>query len=338
MRLHSGARGGRKLRGYRRFLLVAAAAVAGGALASGVLAPSGHSSAGARVAASPCAGLPGVYGTACQKDLQACQALPASQARIKNLCLTEIDSGFHALFQALHACGSLPAASRATCQAAEKQALAALQAQAAQATKSAGGGTGGGGGGGGGSTTTTTTTTTTSGSPPPPVSGRSADAAPVAGTVLVNGAPLTAGKSIPVGATVDATNGTVTLTSVSPTGAIQSAQFHSGVFQLKQARNGVTDLVLEGGDFGACSTKGPRRLAAAPSSTAVVRQLWGNGKGSFETDGRYAAATVRGTLWDTQDRCDGTRIVVQRGIVSVLDRVRHATVTVTAGHSYLAKR
>jgi hypothetical protein len=267
-----------------------------------------------------------VYGTACRKDLQTCQSLPASQASIKSQCLTAIQTGFHALYLALNSCGKLPASSKASCLAVEKQALAALQAQAAAVAKPPGGGGGGG-----------STTTTTSGGPAPPVSGKSANAAPVTGTVLVNGAPLTQGKSIPVGATVDTTNGTVTLTSVSPTGATQSAQFHSGVFQLKQAKHGVTELVLKGGDFVTCSKKG-RRLAAAPPSTAVVRQLWGNGKGSFQTTGQYAAATVRGTIWDTQDRCDGTRIVVKAGVVTVLDRVRHTTVTVTAGHSYLAKR
>jgi hypothetical protein len=89
----------------------------------------------ARAAADPCAGLPGAYATACQKDVQACQSLPASQARLKNLCMTEIQTGFHALFLALNLCGSLPASSKATCLAAEKQALAALQAQAAAAAR-----------------------------------------------------------------------------------------------------------------------------------------------------------------------------------------------------------
>jgi hypothetical protein len=302
--------------------LAVAAAALSGAFAGGVLAASGQSSALARAATDPCAGLPGAYATACQQDVQACQSLPASQARLKNLCMTEIQTGFHALFLALNSCGSLPASSKATCLAAEKQALAALQAQAAAAARPPGGGS---------------TTTTTSGGPAPPVSGKSADAAPVTGTVLVNGAPLTKGESIPVGATVDTTNGTVTVTTLSPTGATQSAQFHSGVFELEQVKNGVTELVLKGGDFATCSTKGPRRLAAAPPSTAVVRQLWGNGKGIFETEGRYAAATVRGTIWDTQDRCDGTRVVVKQGVVAVLDRSHHTTVTVTAGHSYLAK-
>jgi hypothetical protein len=46
---------------------------------------------------------------------------------------------------------------------------------------------------------------------------------------------------------------------------------------------------------------------------------------------------VRGTVWTTTDYCDGTLVSVQRGVVSVLDLVRHKTVTVTAGHSHFAK-
>jgi hypothetical protein len=37
------------------------------------------------------------------------------------------------------------------------------------------------------------------------------------------------------------------------------------------------------------------------------------------------------------DRCDGTLTVVQRDTVAVNDFVRHITVLVHAGHSYLAK-
>ena len=62
------------------------------------------------------------------------------------------------------------------------------------------------------------------------------------------------------------------------------------------------------------------------------------GDGVFlDHDGRYAAATVRGTTWLTEDRCDGTLIVVKRGVVTVLDKVRHKTITVTAGHTYLVR-
>jgi hypothetical protein len=37
-----------------------------------------------------------------------------------------------------------------------------------------------------------------------------------------------------------------------------------------------------------------------------VRQLWGNAHGNYTTKGRYGSASVSGTIWLTQDRCNGT--------------------------------
>jgi hypothetical protein len=70
---------------------------------------------------------------------------------------------------------------------------------------------------------------------------------------------------------------------------------------------------------------------------AVLGKLWGNGKGKFRTNGKYSAATVRGTIWLVEDRCEGTFTKVTRGTVQVRDFRRKKTVTVKAGHSYLAR-
>jgi ferric-dicitrate binding protein FerR (iron transport regulator) len=59
--------------------------------------------------------------------------------------------------------------------------------------------------------------------------------------------------------------------------------------------------------------------------------------GQFATKGRYSSATVRGTVWTTSDRCDGTLTTVQRGTVAVFDFGTRKTITLHAGHSYLAK-
>ena len=56
----------------------------------------------------------------------------------------------------------------------------------------------------------------------------------------------------------------------------------------------------------------------------------------FRTRGGNSVATVRGTAWYVEDRCDGTLTRVSKGSVSVYDRGRHRTVVVRAGHSYLA--
>jgi hypothetical protein len=46
---------------------------------------------------------------------------------------------------------------------------------------------------------------------------------------------------------------------------------------------------------------------------------------------------VRGTVWITADRCDGTLTTVRRGRVTVRDFRRRRNVVVRAGKSYLAR-
>lgn len=186
----------------------------------------------------------------------------------------------------------------------------------------------------------TTTGKAVSPPPPPPVKGQSFDAAPFSGNVLIDGKPLVAGELIPFGSIIDATNGTVTLVSIGPTGQLQSASFAGGVFQVLSTATGATELVLTGGDFSVCkksrSTTARGAKPKAKPDTTVVRSLWGNGHGSFTTKGRYAAATVRGTVWHTSDRCDGTNVTAQTGVISVLDLVTGKTIVLTAPSSYLA--
>jgi hypothetical protein len=101
--------------------------------------------------------------------------------------------------------------------------------------------------------------------------------------------------------------------------------------------NGMTDIVLRGGDFGACSATG-RKASAAARKRPPVRSLWSSDKdGRFRTHGRHSVATVRGTSWVTTDTCAGTRTTVKEGAVSVRDLRRGTSVLVRAGHSYLAR-
>ena len=152
--------------------------------------------------------------------------------------------------------------------------------------------------------------------------------------------PLTGQTEIPVGSQVDTTHGMVKLIAGLGGGKTNSANFNDGLFKIRQnrAKNAFMTLVLQGGNFGIC------RRARALSALGVdakrkrqVRRLWGNGKGRFTTRGRYSSATVRGTHWLVQDRCDGTLTRVLRGIVKVQDFRRHKTVNVRAGGTYLAK-
>ena len=108
-----------------------------------------------------------------------------------------------------------------------------------------------------------------------------------------------------------------------------AADFFGGAFVIREPKKqAVTQLWLAGKDPRSCKAKTPR----------VVRQLWGDGKGRFQTRGRYAAATVRGTKWRVADRCDGTLVTVARGVVAVRDFGLGRTVLVRPGQSYLARR
>lgn len=146
----------------------------------------------------------------------------------------------------------------------------------------------------------------------------------------------------PIGTLINATNGRVTLTIVDAQGTVQSADFYEGVFVItQQATDGTLVLTLTGGDFTSdCSASAKRALSATSPPKGggkSVRHLWGDGKGKFRTSGRYSAATVRGTKWLTDDRCQGTLVFVESGIVDVLDLILQRTFTLTAGQSYLAQ-
>ena len=153
------------------------------------------------------------------------------------------------------------------------------------------------------------------------------------------------GATVPTGTTVDARQGTVTLTAaVDTAGTEQSAEFSGAQFVVDQANAAapVTRIVLKGGDFTACPKFKTSRVTPFGAFTAKarrpVRSLFGSGHGSFRTQGRFAAATVRGTIWQTDDYCDRTVVTVKRGLVAVRDLHTGRTVEVPAGHSRTIRR
>ncbi len=188
---------------------------------------------------------------------------------------------------------------------------------------------------------------------PPPVLAHTGNVAPVSGTVLVKVpgtsrfVPLSTLQQIPFGSVIEATHGTVSVTTAEPGGKTQTGEFFEGEFILRQGPNGIVIAELTGGNFSVCPTKRERshiaRAASAPASAAsasgshVVRKLWANAHGKFSTKGNYAAGAVQGTEWLTEDLCDGTYIKVTRDKVAVTNLVNHRHVEVTTGHHYLAK-
>ena len=206
-----------------------------------------------------------------------------------------------------------------------------------------------------------------------PVLGKTANATPVSGVVFVKpprgksldvagrgpaGAAaaagpgfvrLTAATQIPVGSEINSLHGSLKLvTATGNKGKTQNGTFRGAIFKMTQASRGaskglVTLSLVESAFNGAptyaiCTAKGK----AADASTAAVNSkvlqlLHASAHGKFRTSGRYSAATVRGTIWTIADRCDGTLTHDVTDSVSVTDFVRHKTIVLHRGQSYLAK-
>ncbi len=220
-----------------------------------------------------------------------------------------------------------------------------------------------------------TFTTAMSAPPPPPVLGKTVNATPVSGLVyiklphgkpasdvevndaLIKGqgfVPLTEPRQLPSGTQIDARGGTLDLIAAPAKkhGKQQMITLSGALIGFSQSRTGLTKglttiSLLENAFPGAPSyarcpkAQADESLAHAASSSpssAVVQSLHAkDNHGQFKTRGRYSSATVRGTAWQMSDLCDGTLTSVQRGTVSVFVFATRKTITLHAGHSYLAR-
>jgi CSLREA domain-containing protein len=171
---------------------------------------------------------------------------------------------------------------------------------------------------------------------PPPVAGETVNVSRARGTVKIKlpGSDeffeLEDGQQVPVGSTFDTSKGRVNLQAAGS----QRAWFYQGVFRLGQGKGAkpLSTLTLTG----RLNCGGGGKANAAQKRKK--RRLWGDGKGRFRTKGEFSSATVRGTRWLVEDRCNGTLTRVTQGRVAVRDFVRKRTVIVRAGRQYLAKR
>jgi len=191
-----------------------------------------------------------------------------------------------------------------------------------------------------------------------PGSGHSARSARADGR-LVKGQgfiPLTQARQVPVGSEIDARRGTLQIVAASPRKRhTQQARLSGGVFSVGQAGTGrdkglATFTLKENAfpgapSYASCGIGKQARMAGTSAPGAQDAKLGpkvlqtltaSDNHGSFRTTGRYSAATVRGTQWVTEDRCDGTLTKVKRGKVSVLDFHTRTTITLRAGQSFLA--
>jgi hypothetical protein len=180
---------------------------------------------------------------------------------------------------------------------------------------------------------------------PPPVLGESFSVARRSGDVIVRYpgrrrrgqvVHLQGSGPFPVGTVIDSRRGRVRLESSRGGKGLHRGVFRSGIFKVKQPKKkgGVTDIVLRGGLFG-CTAKTAGNKAQA-SVLSRRRRLWGRGRGSYRTRGLYSSGSVRGTIWLTQDTCQGTLTLVIRGVVVVHDFTTGEDIEVRAGHRYFA--
>ena len=208
-----------------------------------------------------------------------------------------------------------------------------------------------------------TFTTPKAAAPAPPSLGKSFTGS-ATGLVLIeiNGKflPITELSKIPNGAIINALHGTLTLNTAGIGGTqhatlaakkgkkkpkkpqTQTGKFGGAVFKVTQDHSGKATLALvEGAKFkgaptyASCTTKKGKAVAAGVSSK-TLQLLHASAHGKFRTKGRYSAATIRGTIWTIADRCDGTLVHAIKDTVTVDDFVRHKTIALHPGHSYLA--
>jgi hypothetical protein len=179
---------------------------------------------------------------------------------------------------------------------------------------------------------------------PPPVVGKTVNIGVRTGRIFIKIPPsktfieLKDPRQIPVGTTIDARKGRVNLVSAADNkGSTQLAWFYSGVFKVLQNKGSkpITTLKLSE-TLAKCTNK--EATAASLAAKKKSRRLWGEGKGTFRTQGNYSAGTIRGTRWLTQDTCAGTLTKVTQGSVLVRDFKRKKNIVVRAGKSYLARR
>jgi hypothetical protein len=107
----------------------------------------------------------------------------------------------------------------------------------------------------------------------------------------------------------------------------------SSVFRYEGVAAGQIRLALVGGAFSS-----GRRYRGTAGAAKPARRIWGSGKGRFSTTGRFAAAGVRGTIWEMADYVDGSLCTDKQGLVTVRDLVKNSTVRLRTGQSYFAAR
>src|SRR3954447_3991403 len=107
---------------------------------------------------------------------------------------------------------------------------------------------------------------------------------------------LGTGQAIPNGSEVDATKGQVTVTSATPSGALQTATAASGKFRITQPKSSALTTLRLSAALPKCGSGG---------GTKILRRLRIAANGQFRTAGArgYATGKSRKASWTIIDRC-----------------------------------
>ena len=175
-----------------------------------------------------------------------------------------------------------------------------------------------------------------------PALGESVELETVSGRVLIREpdentfAALEAATVVPLGTEIDASKGTVGMTSATEDGGTQSGEFSRGGFQVSQPPGSTeVTLTLRGGDFSECRTKAAERDHSTVGGP-VIRKLFVKADGDFRTKGRFAAAAIRGTRFTAVDACFGTLTAVREGQVAVTDLTTGKQIQLNPGEQFWA--
>ncbi len=157
--------------------------------------------------------------------------------------------------------------------------------------------------------------------------------------------PLREARQIPVDSVLETTGGVARIaTATSKPKEQQFGNFGAGIFKILQNRKqkGLTEMnIIDNRSYNkVCASVGKLgkgKAYAAKLSSKTLGRVNASGHGHFTVRGQYSAATVRGTVWNVGNRCEGTLTHVTRGVVSVRDFSRRKTITLFTGESYIAK-
>ena len=140
--------------------------------------------------------------------------------------------------------------------------------------------------------------------------------------------------------TVDVADCPVRVTATRGKGPDASAELSGAAATIRQTsgRRKVTTMLTVERPACAGSARNAGEAADAARAPRRFHVRTHRRPGRWKVRGRYSIGASFGTTWTTVEDCSRTTTIVRRGRVRVYDRVKRRSVTVSAGHRYVARR